>query len=938
MVKFVTYAALPPAPYVQVYTAAQITILQNDISIVHQNYDGKQNIDPVALTQAVGKFYQDQASFGLSAYPIIAYNVSQDIGFDGVVANTNLMNGINWNMQTSLSVKARLAISDMDDIYANNGKPASIAQISAFHIEVYNEFKIDPRHWSGYALAYENLNWIPGATASDLRDVNSQKDVFSSLNPSAYDVAMSIGNLVASGSEGILISAFKSTPLSQDIPTLKSIGVDQEELTKLIYTIIHNNTPSATDVISALESGLNSDGNGGHVQLTETTDGTLIQTASASGNVDVFSDTLGNLEHISATENGQIFVAIYGTNDTSSYSNASIQILPSSTSETIDGDQNIINTTGQTSITINGNNNTFSGVWGDNIYVGDNHTITINSAGNNINLGFNDTLKINQQSSSVFQYGDNDSLFASGTTVWMQNNSVHLTIVGSWITSYDNSPDGGQTLDVWGSSETIHAKGSDIINLDDNSSANLYTDYDQKINISNNVYATLNTSSNVIYSWGTNNTISSSGNTMLMSGNNQDISEVGDWNTVYATNNGSQHVDMLGNNEKFFGDTTTTVSYGNNTSGNITDNGGKIQLSTGSFANVIGEDNNIYASGSNIHVTTSGRNTVYLSNNSSININNLLYVSDGSGNVYFIGTPNNSFGGIYQNGTFNPDIGSYDWSSISDYSNSGYEAEEDPTYSFSGDGDDDGSDPVILNLAGNNIQTIPANVSKQTFDFSDTGHLSATAWIGAGESLLVFKPATQTGELSGANLVPDLNTLSYYDIDHTGSLTAADPIWDQLGLWTKTRADTSVQAADVTSLSSAGISSISLKGSGSDIVQDGTIIGPRATVDLQNGDVGVAADVELRFLHPAVKNDSPPVFDEIKQSKSSIINSTLGDFVNSVTSGKNNGILSSFIPSLVKDQSAVNYYHNEISVSAGSVPVLHQPQAVGLTAFLSPQS
>ncbi|WP_225197338.1 hypothetical protein [Gluconobacter oxydans] len=124
----------------QAYSTLQINIMQADINIVKADVNIGASF---SRTQAdVGKFYQDQSSYNLSAHPSIAYPVSKNQGFNGWTANLNLKAGIPATMSqdgTSESVMAQLAEAEMDTIIANDGVPASIAQISAFHVKVYTD-------------------------------------------------------------------------------------------------------------------------------------------------------------------------------------------------------------------------------------------------------------------------------------------------------------------------------------------------------------------------------------------------------------------------------------------------------------------------------------------------------------------------------------------------------------------------------------------------------------------------------------------------------------------------------------------------------------------------------------------------------------------------------------------------------------------------------
>lgn len=122
----------------QAYSSDQVNQLQNDINKI--NADTAHNASYAQTQLDVGTFYKDQASYNLSAYPKIAYDVSQGTGFNGMTANSNLVAGIPAGQDeqaTTLKVMTELATLDMQVIKNNNGVPASILQLSQIHVQAY---------------------------------------------------------------------------------------------------------------------------------------------------------------------------------------------------------------------------------------------------------------------------------------------------------------------------------------------------------------------------------------------------------------------------------------------------------------------------------------------------------------------------------------------------------------------------------------------------------------------------------------------------------------------------------------------------------------------------------------------------------------------------------------------------------------------------------
>ncbi|KXV42239.1 hypothetical protein AD942_00265, partial [Gluconobacter japonicus] len=187
-----------PDPTLKTYSSQQLTQLRADINAVNQDYNN--NASANLVQQDVAKFYSDQSSYGLSAYPTIAYSVALNIGMNGITANANMQAGVKSGESVGLKTEqmmVKLAQADMRTIDINSGAPASIAQITQFHIDTYQALNVDPVHWSGYEPALQNGTWIPNATSEDLRDVTTQSQYIKDQSIGAQTEA--IANLMDAG-------------------------------------------------------------------------------------------------------------------------------------------------------------------------------------------------------------------------------------------------------------------------------------------------------------------------------------------------------------------------------------------------------------------------------------------------------------------------------------------------------------------------------------------------------------------------------------------------------------------------------------------------------------------------------------------------------------------------------------------------------------------
>ncbi|MDR6475163.1 hypothetical protein J2778_002663, partial [Paraburkholderia graminis] len=165
-----------------------------------------------------------------------------------------------------------------------------------------------------------------------------------------------------------------------------------------------------------------------------------------------------------------------------------------------------------------------------------------------------------------------------------------------------------------------------------------------------------------------------------------------------------------------------------------------------------------------------------------------------------------------------------------------------------------GTDPIILNLDGESVETTSLSVSPASFDMQNNGQPVQTAWGTAGEGYLIFDPndadnttvITQDSQLVGG--FGALQSLAQRaDGSGSGSLTAGDALWDDLKVWVDTTGTGQFQSGQLYSLSQLGITSINLDGTQVNRDSNGNQILVDSTFAYADGTTGDIAGVNLMF-------------------------------------------------------------------------------------------
>jgi Ca2+-binding RTX toxin-like protein len=142
-------------------------------------------------------------------------------------------------------------------------------------------------------------------------------------------------------------------------------------------------------------------------------------------------------------------------------------------------------------------------------------------------------------------------------------------------------------------------------------------------------------------------------------------------------------------------------------------------------------------------------------------------------------------------------------------------------------------DPLILDLTGKGINLTNVATSSTFFDFLGDGFAQQTAWVGAGNGMLVLAP-------SGANAVSASQLISSFAqlqqmAGGVQTLNSLNPLFQQLRVWVDANSDGIAEPGELFSLSQLGIASINLEATSVNEVVAGNTIDAIGSFTLTDG-------------------------------------------------------------------------------------------------------
>ena len=167
----------------------------------------------------------------------------------------------------------------------------------------------------------------------------------------------------------------------------------------------------------------------------------------------------------------------------------------------------------------------------------------------------------------------------------------------------------------------------------------------------------------------------------------------------------------------------------------------------------------------------------------------------------------------------------------------------------------DGSDPLIIDLDGDGIETISADQARVFFDVDEDLFAEITGWINPDEGFLVRDindndRIDDASEMFGRAGAPGYAELGAFDLvenggDGDGRITAADAIWDELLIWRDRNVNAEADAGELVGLDEMGIVAIDLTTQALDITT------PQGAQLLATGEIEFA-DGQTRRMYEAI--------------------------------------------------------------------------------------
>lgn len=155
-----------------------------------------------------------------------------------------------------------------------------------------------------------------------------------------------------------------------------------------------------------------------------------------------------------------------------------------------------------------------------------------------------------------------------------------------------------------------------------------------------------------------------------------------------------------------------------------------------------------------------------------------------------------------------------------------------------------GTDPLILDLDGDGIETIDINTADVWFDLDNDLFGEKTGWLSGDDGFLVRDldgdgRIGNVAEMFGGPGLSGLGVLAAFDANGDGKIDMADLIWLELQVWRDRDGDGQTDAGELVTLDALGIVSLSVNGTQVGVsTPQGTLLDKVADFTWSNGSIG----------------------------------------------------------------------------------------------------
>jgi hypothetical protein len=575
-------------------------------------------------------------------------------------------------------------------------------------------------------------------------------------------------------------------------------------------------------------------------------------------------------------------VVLYGSNETLTASNQTINTIDHATGETIIGSgDTIITGTGFAGSVVGGGDIINFG--GANNYVGlygNANTDIVNGvvATDQVVMVANTTAAVNGSGGGVVLYGSNETLTASNQTINTIDHATGETIIGSGDTITTGTGFAGS---VHGGGDVINFSGTaNYAGLYGNANADTVNGVvatDQVVLVANTTAAVTGSGGSIVL-YGSNETLTASNQTINTIDHATGETIIGSGDTITTGSGFVGSVHGGGDTVNLGGTGNTVTLFGNNSQADIVNNdipGDNVALMGSMTAEVYGNSGHISLNASNETLSTNNEsisgganltgeiingvsNTINAGNGFSATIAgaNDTVIADHSHILLVSGDSNDQVHGDYDIIVAQPNVIDYIYGNADTYNGRFDNFDGDPV---SGNGDDGSSfwenwwpdDPIVLNLDGGAVQTQALQGSTAFFDMQNNGARVHTGWVTAGEGLLVYDPDGSNSVTGDRDLVAGFDALKTLAKEVDGassdSLSASDAVWAKLKVWVDTTGTGDFHSDQLYTLGQLGITSINLNAANVQENSNGNTILADSSFTRSDGSSGDIAGVALRF-------------------------------------------------------------------------------------------